>query len=162
MPEYRVCEVWRTVKENRVSLDYNLKCIPNLVLCTLNCFSCSLNIDNSLSFYKAFHNKRFEKLNSHFLRKTALVHLKFRAYNDNRTTRIVNTLTEKVLRKRPCLPLSISESDLSGRLLGPVTGLPLLPLSMRASTDSCSILFSFLMMISGALSSRSFLNGCFC
>ena len=93
----------RTVEKNRVTLDYNFKCIPNLVLCTLNCFSCSLNIDNSLSFYKAFHNKRFEKLNSHFLRKTALVHLKFRAYNDNRTTRIVNTLTEKVLTETALL-----------------------------------------------------------
>ena len=30
----------RTVEENGVSLDYNFKCVPNIVLCTLNSFSC--------------------------------------------------------------------------------------------------------------------------
>ena len=35
----------------------------------------------------------------------------------------------------------------------PVITLPLLPLSKSASTDSCNILFSFLIMISGALNS---------
>ena len=49
----------------------------------------------------------------------------------------------------------MSESDLSGLLPGPVTGLPLLPLSIRASTASWSILFSFLTMISGAAKSNS-------
>ena len=36
--------------------------------------------------------------------------------------------------------------------------LPLLPLSSKASTDSCSILFSFLTIISGALSSSNLFN----
>src|ERR1700685_2970516 len=49
----------------------------------------------------------------------------------------------------------MSESDLSGRLLGPVTGRPRRPLSISASTASCSMRFSFLMMISGAESSRN-------
>ena len=49
----------------------------------------------------------------------------------------------------------MSESDLSALFPGPVTGLPLLPLSIRASTASCNILFSFLIMISGAPSSKS-------
>ncbi|SKT92745.1 Uncharacterised protein [Mycobacteroides abscessus subsp. abscessus] len=48
------------------------------------------------------------------------------------------------------MPLSRSDSDLSGRLPGPVTGLPRRPLSNNASTDSCSIRFSLLTMISGA------------
>ena len=49
----------------------------------------------------------------------------------------------------------MSDRDLSGLEPGPVTALPLLPLSMRESTASCSILFSFLTIMSGAPSSRS-------
>ena len=40
----------------------------------------------------------------------------------------------------------------------PVIALPLLPLSRRASTDSCSILFSFLTMMSGAFNSSNLFN----
>ena len=46
----------------------------------------------------------------------------------------------------------------NGRRGRPVTGLPLLPLSIRASTASCNILFSFLTIISGAPKSKSFFN----
>ena len=49
----------------------------------------------------------------------------------------------------------MSDRDLRGLLLEPVIALPLLPLSSSASTDSCSILFSFLTIISGALSSSN-------
>ena len=52
----------------------------------------------------------------------------------------------------------MSARDLRGLLLEPVTALPLLPLSNKASTDSWSILFSFLVIISGALRSRSLFN----
>ena len=30
---------WSTVEENRMALDYNFQCIPNLGLCTLNSFN---------------------------------------------------------------------------------------------------------------------------
>ena len=52
----------------------------------------------------------------------------------------------------------MSANDLSGLLFVPVITLPLLPLSNRASTDSWSILFSFLTIISGALSSSNLFN----
>ena len=52
----------------------------------------------------------------------------------------------------------MSAKDLRGLLLEPVIALPLLPLSKRASTDSWSILFSFLTIISGALSSINLLS----
>ena len=55
----------------------------------------------------------------------------------------------------------MSERDFRARLPGPVTGLPLLPLSIRASTASCNILFSFRTMISGAPSSKSLLKRLF-
>jgi hypothetical protein len=47
----------------------------------------------------------------------------------------------------------MSESDLSGRLFGPVMARPRRPLSKRASTASWSMRFSFRMMMSGAFSS---------
>jgi hypothetical protein len=59
----------------------------------------------------------------------------------------------------PCLPLSMSLRDLSGRLFGPVIVLPRRPLSKRASTASWSIRRSFRMMISGALSSEALQAG---
>ncbi len=49
----------------------------------------------------------------------------------------------------------MSDSDLSGRLPGPVTGRPRRPLSNSASTASWSIRFSLLTMISGACRSSS-------
>ena len=45
--------------------------------------------------------------------------------------------------------------DFRARLFDPVTALPLLPLSSKASTDSCNILFSFLVIMSGALRSSN-------
>src|SRR4051794_9272121 len=64
-------------------------------------------------------------------------------------------LPSRFWRNRPCLPLSMSESDFSGRLPGPVTGRPRRPLSNSASTASCSMRFSLLTMISGAPRSSS-------
>ncbi len=63
-------------------------------------------------------------------------------------------MPKRFWRKRPCLPLSMSERDLSGLLLGPVTGRPRRPLSISASTDSCSMRFSLRIIISGAPSSK--------
>ena len=86
-------------------LYYHFKRIPNLVGGTLNHLSCRLDICNSLGFNKAFHNKGLKQLKRHFLRNAALIHLKLRSYNYNRTARIVNTLTEKVLTEASLLTL---------------------------------------------------------
>ena len=61
----------------------------------------------------------------------------------------------------PCLPFNISAKDLRGLLPVPVITLPRLPLSNNASTDSWSILFSFLTIISGALRSINLLRRLF-
>ena len=55
----------------------------------------------------------------------------------------------------------MSERDLRALFPGPVTALPRRPLSISASTASWSIRFSFLMMMSGAASSRSLLRRLF-
>ena len=48
----------------------------------------------------------------------------------------------------------MSDRDFRALFPGPVTGRPRRPLSIRASTASCSILFSFLTIMSGAPSSN--------
>ena len=56
------------------------------------------------------------------------------------------------------MPRSKSVKLFNGLLPAPSTALPTLPLSIKASTHSCNILFSFLTMISGALSACNFFN----
>ena len=45
------------------------------------------------------------ELSGHVLRQTALVHLQLRADDDDRTGRVVDTLTEEVLTEAPLLTL---------------------------------------------------------
>ena len=47
--------------------------------------------------YEFFHNKWLKQLDCHFFRKTTLINLKFRTYDDNGTSWIVNTFSEQVL-----------------------------------------------------------------
>ncbi len=47
--------------------------------------------------FKLVVDKRLKELKRHFLRQTALVQLKLRAHDDNRTSRIIDTLTEQIL-----------------------------------------------------------------
>ncbi len=75
-----------TVEHYRVILDNNFKCVPNLGMYLFDHLSCGLNIACLFCFNKSLHNEGLEELKCHFLRKTALVELKLRADNDNRTT----------------------------------------------------------------------------
>src|SRR5699024_12555907 len=55
------------------------------------------DIRRHLTFNKLFHDERFGEFERHFPRQTALVHFEGRAYDDNRTAGIVDTLTEQIL-----------------------------------------------------------------
>ena len=92
-----------TVQHDRVVLDDNLQCVPNLALRTLYGLSCSLDVAGGTGLDKALHNKRLKELQCHFLRQAALVHFQLRANNDNGTAGIVNTLTEQVLTEAALL-----------------------------------------------------------
>ena len=65
-------------------------------------------------------------------------------------------LPRRFWRKRPCFPLSECDSDFKERPPAPVIGLERRPLSIKASTASCNIRFSFCTMIAGVPSSKSF------
>ena len=64
---------------------------------------CALYIMALTAFYELLHNEGFEKLNSHFLGKSALIEFEFGTYDDNRTTRIVYTFAEEVLTETTLL-----------------------------------------------------------
>ena len=96
----------RTVEEYRMSLNDIFKCSPYFgSCCSFYHLSCALYIVNLVyaQVNKSFHNKRLEKFKCHLLGKSALIHFKFGTYNDNRTARVVNTLTEKVLTESSLL-----------------------------------------------------------
>ena len=86
-----------TVQHNRMLFDDILKDVPNLWLKSLNHLFSIFNVVCSSVLNKLFHNKWLEQLNCHLFRQTTLVNLKFRSYNDNGTSRVVNTLTKQVL-----------------------------------------------------------------
>ena len=88
---------WGAVKHDRMPLQYVFKNIPNNRFFALNQFLGALHCLYNTSFNKLADNEWFEQFRSHILRQTALVQFHFRTYHDNRTTGIVNTLTQQVL-----------------------------------------------------------------
>ncbi len=70
-------------------------------------------------------------------------------------------LPSKFWRKRPCLPRNKSDNDLSGLFFSITTFLLRLPLSIKASTASCSIRFSFFVINDGARCSNCFFKRLF-
>ena len=94
-----------TVQQNRMSLDDIFQCIPNFRRSPVYHLSGTLNICNDLGIYQPLQNERLEQFQCHFLRQTALIHPQFRTNDDNRTTGVVNTLTEQVLTESTLLAL---------------------------------------------------------
>ena len=72
-----------TVEHYRMILDNVLKCVPYLVVSALDKLSCALYISDSLFVNESLQYERLEELESHFLRKTALIHFQLRSYDDN-------------------------------------------------------------------------------
>ena len=94
-----------TVQQNRMSLDDIFQCIPNFRRSPVYHLSGTLNICNDLGIYQPLQNERLEQFQCHFFRQTALIHPQFRTNDDNRTTGVVNTLTEQVLTESTLLAL---------------------------------------------------------
>ena len=92
-----------TVEKHGMVLYYRFECIPYLGTCLLHLFLCVLDIGGALRLDEALHNERLEELESHFLRKSALINLQRRTYDDNGTSGIVDTLTEQVLTEASLL-----------------------------------------------------------
>ena len=87
----------RTVKKHGVTLHHVLQDVPDDRLATVYNTLCALDSLHDAALYELADDERLVQLSGHKLRKTALSHLQLWAHDDNRTGRIVHTLTEEVL-----------------------------------------------------------------
>ena len=101
-----------TVEHNRVILDNGFKCVPDLGVSSFNRLFGGFDVGFlgsvvlvAADVNQSLHNERLEQLKSHLFRKSALINLQVRTDDDNRTSRIVDTLTEKVLTEASLLTL---------------------------------------------------------
>ena len=94
-----------TVEHNRMLFDNILQHIPYFYLLAFYHLLGRFDIVCLTSGDKFFHNERLEELDGHLLGQTALIDLKFRTYNDNGTSGIVNTLAQQVLTETSLLTL---------------------------------------------------------
>ena len=91
------------VKEHGVILDNHFESIPDNGILTLDHLSCGLDVVRLAGLDKSLHNEGLEQLKSHLGRQTALIDLQLGTDDDNRTSGIVNTLTEQVLSETSLL-----------------------------------------------------------
>ena len=94
-----------TVQHNRMTLHHILQNIPDNWLTTINNLLGTLDSLYDTTLNQLTDDEWFVKLCSHQLWKTALAHLQLRTYNDYRTSRVVNTLTQQVLTETSLLTL---------------------------------------------------------
>ena len=86
-----------TVQHNRMLFDYFFQNVPYFRLKSFYHLLSIFDIVCCSILNQFFHNEWFEQLDCHFFWQTTLVDLKFRSYDDNGTSRVVNTLTKQVL-----------------------------------------------------------------
>ena len=104
-----------TVQHNRMLFDDVFQYIPYLRLyLTLYHFLSALDIMRGTVLYQFLHNEGFEQFDGHLLRKTALINLQLRTYDDNGTSGIVNTLTQQVLTETSRLTFQHVRQRLQG------------------------------------------------
>ena len=93
-----------TVQHDRVFLDDFFQDIPNGIRRAFDHSLCALDVRCRTVFDKAFHDERFEEFKGHFFRQAALMHLHFRTNDNNASTGVVDTFTQKVLTETALLP----------------------------------------------------------
>ena len=94
-----------TVEEHGVALHHIFENVPDHRFAAVDNLLCALYGLHYAALYELAYDERLVELGSHQLRQTALAHLELRAYDDYRTGRIVDTLTEKVLAETSLLAL---------------------------------------------------------
>ncbi len=107
-----------TVQENRMFLDDVFEDVPDFIADAFDFFLGVFNVRRNFFFDELLHDERLEEFQCHFLWKTALVHLHFRADNDNRTAGIVDTFPEQVLTETALLPFQHIRKRFKGTIAG--------------------------------------------
>src|SRR5690606_28235236 len=143
----------RAVEHHRMLADHFFQDVPDFRFLALHQLLGCLDGGGQAAAPQLGEDERLEQLQRHLLGQAALMQAQRRADHDHRSAGVVHALAEQVLAEPALLPLIMSASDFSGRLLVPVMARPRRPLSISASTASCSMRFSLRTMMSGALSS---------
>ena len=98
-------QCWCTVEEHWVALHYVFENIPNHWFLAVHNLLGALHSLHNAALNELADNEWLVKLCRHVFWNTTFAHLQFRTYNDYRTCRIVDTLTEEVLTETPLLTL---------------------------------------------------------
>ncbi|RML80683.1 hypothetical protein ALQ89_06468 [Pseudomonas amygdali pv. tabaci] len=109
---------WRAVQKHRVFANYFSKNVPDLWQLALDHLLGSFDGRGQATHFQLAENERFEQLESHFFRQTALVQTQGRTYGNYRTARVVNALTEQVLTETTLLTLDHVSQGLQRTLVG--------------------------------------------
>src|SRR5690606_33208121 len=94
-----------TVQQYRVTLEYVFKDIPNHRILAVDDLLRRLHCLYNSSLDKLSDDERLEQFSRHVLGQTAFMQFQFRTNDDNGTTGVVDTLTEKVLTEASLLTL---------------------------------------------------------
>ncbi len=94
-----------TVQQNRVFADHFVQDIPNDSFFALHHLLGGLDSGRQTAGFQLAIDERLEQFQRHLLRQTALMQTQSRAYGDNGTTGVVDTLTEQVLTETTLLTL---------------------------------------------------------
>ena len=86
-------------------LDHVFQNVPNFCLKSLHHLLRVFNIVRCTIRNKLFHYKRFEQLDCHLFRKTALIDLQLRPYDDNGSPGVIDTFSEQILTESSGLSL---------------------------------------------------------
>src|SRR4051794_19776567 len=93
------------VQQHGVLLNHFLEHVPDLGDHRVDHLLGRLDVLNRLALDQPGHDERLEQLERHQLRQAALVELELGAGHDDRTTRVVNSLTKQVLTEATLLAL---------------------------------------------------------
>src|SRR3990167_1583827 len=94
-----------TVEQHWVFANHFGENVPHLWQLALDHLLRSLDGGRETTHFQLAENERFEQLESHLLRQTALVQTQSRAHGNNGTTGVVHALTEQVLTETTLLTL---------------------------------------------------------
>ena len=88
-----------------MALHHMLKDIPDYRILAVDDLLSALDGLDDTTLDELTDDEGLVELSGHVLRQTTLMHLQFRTDDDDRTSRIVHTLTEEVLTEAPLLTL---------------------------------------------------------
>ena len=140
------------VEEYGVLLDDHFQGVPHLGPGLVHHLFGGLDVVGHTVFHQLLHHEGAEEFNGHLLGHAALIELQVRAHDDHAPARVVHALAQEVLAEAALLALEHIAQGFQRTGVGAGDGAARRPLSIRASTASWSMRFSFRTIISGALS----------